>query len=69
MTGIASKSYIPPLLSVILDGFKKYNSIKHQLLECHHWVVDFQSELKIVLWKQGVYFLELSKITDRRGRI
>ncbi len=37
------------------------------------WVSSWGSGLsiwsKIVLWKQGVYFLELSKITDRRGRI
>ncbi len=45
--------------------------IQHQivlkLLECHLGVVDCQSELKIVLWKQGVSFLELSKIKDRSG--
>ncbi len=47
-----------------LESF--YYLIQHQivlkLLECHPGVVDCQSELKLVLWKQGLLFLEPFKI-------
>ncbi len=33
------------------------------------WVSGLSILIKIILWKQGVYFLELSKTTDGRGRI
>ncbi len=53
----------------VLESF--YYVIKHQivlkLLECYPGVVDCQSELKLILWKQGLLFLEPFKITDRRG--
>ncbi len=54
-----------------LESF--YYLIQHQivlkLLECHPGVVNCQSELKIVLWKQGISFLELSKFTGMSGRV
>ncbi len=49
-----------------------YFVIQHQivlkLLECYPGVVDCQSELKLFCGN-GVLFLKLSKITDRRGGI
>ncbi len=54
-----------------LESF--YFVIQHQivlkLLECHHGVVDCQSESKLVCGSRDFYFLKLSKITDRRGGI
>ncbi len=54
-----------------LESF--YFVIQHQivlkLLECHHGVVDCQSELKLICGSREFYFLKLSKITDRRGGI
>ncbi len=54
-----------------LESF--YYVIQHQivlkLLECHHGVVDCQSELKLVCGSREFYFLKLSKITDRRSGI
>jgi len=54
-----------------LESF--YYLIQHQivlkLLECHPGVVDCQSELKLFCGSREFYFLKLSKITDRRGRM
>jgi len=45
------------------------NQIVLKLLECHHGVVDCQSELKLFCGSRELYFLKPSKITDRRGGI
>ncbi len=54
-----------------LESF--YYLIQHQivlkLLACHPGVVDCQSELKLFCGSRDLYFLKLSKITDRRGGI
>ncbi len=54
-----------------LESF--YYVIQHQivwkLLECHPWVVDCESELKLFCGNREFYFLKPSKITDRRGVI
>ncbi len=48
-----------------------YFVIQHQivlkLLECHHGVVDCQSDLKLVCGSREFYFLEPFKIKDRSG--
>ncbi len=43
------------------------NQIVLKLLECHHGVVDCQSELKLVCGSREFYFLEPFKIKDRSG--
>ncbi len=48
--------------------FCNSNQIVLKLLECYPGVVDCQSELKLFCGN-GVLFLKLSKITDRRGGI
>ncbi len=40
-----------------------------KLLECHPGVVGLSIWIEIVLWKQGLLFLEPFKFTDRTGRI
>ncbi len=54
-----------------LESF--YYLIQHQivfkLLACHPGVVDCQSELKLFCGSRDLYFLKLSKFTDRRGGI
>ncbi len=54
-----------------LESF--YYVIQHQivlkLLECHHGVVDCQSELNLFRGSREFYFLKLSKIKGRSGRI
>ncbi len=50
-----------------------YFVIQHQivlkLLECHHGVVDCQSEFKMVCGSRDFYFLEPFKIKGRSGRM